>query len=520
MHSGLFPTLKKRSSVIFLCILLLGIIPRIILLGSVPGGVNQDEAYATYEAYSLLKTGMDSRGYVNPVYFVSWGSGMNVLLSYILIPFVHLIGLNIFAARIPMVIIACLTMPALYGCMRRMFNERIALLSMFLLAISPWHIGMSRWALEANLVPAFLIFSLYFFLRTLDNPGFAPLCGLFYGLSLYCYAIMWIVVPLTLFMSLSYGIWTHRFKKACIAHYAVGILILAVLALPLVLFVLINKDLLPEIRTAYFSIPHLVTGRMDEVSLSNILDNIHNTLYIFFHQADRDLINASPKYGFYHHISYLFFPFGLYVCIKHLREQKDSPYILFQFLASVPIGILVNIMVQRINGIYIPIIAITAVGIDFLVTLFKKHRRQVFAVIIALYIGLFCRFEYHYFTDYSKSLDIIFLKGLEDGISRARELAGDDPIYVSWRIHFSRILFYDQTDPALFQTTDEWSCLGGDGKYQSALRFDCWTYKDEDITDNTICLMDIPTSYDEPFRNMDREEYGWVAVMVPKQQSD
>ena len=99
----------------FVILMVIGILPRIILLGKIPGGINQDEAYATYEAYSLIKTGMDSRGYVNPVYFVSWGSGMNALLTYILIPFVKIMGLTVMTPRLPMAIISILTLPAFYG---------------------------------------------------------------------------------------------------------------------------------------------------------------------------------------------------------------------------------------------------------------------------------------------------------------------------------------------------------------------------------------------------------------------
>ena len=47
---------------IFVVLMIIGILSRIVLLGKVPGGINQDEAYATYEAYSLIETGMDSRG--------------------------------------------------------------------------------------------------------------------------------------------------------------------------------------------------------------------------------------------------------------------------------------------------------------------------------------------------------------------------------------------------------------------------------------------------------------------------
>lgn len=508
---------KKIASArwIYLFLMIVGILSRIVLLGKFPGGINQDEAYAAYEAYSLIETGMDSRGYVNPVYFVSWGSGMNALLTYILIPFVKFWGLTVMTPRIPMAIISILTLPAFYGVMRRMFNERIALIGLFLLVISPWHIGLSRWALESNLAPAFLMFALYFYLRTLEKPEYAPLCGLMYGLCLYCYAIMWIVVPLILLMSIFYSISTGEVKKQAFGWYLAGGVILLILAIPLILFVLINKDLLPEIRTAYFSIPHLISGRMDEVSFSKIPENIHKTLYMFIIQADQDIFHASPQYGLYHHISIVFFPIGFFACCYQVHKKRKSAYMLFHFFASVPVGILVSVAVQRINGIHIPILALTALGIDVFSAWFRKRRQQVFAAIIAVYLLFFFRFEYHYFTDYGADLNIVFQEGLEDGMKRAKELAGDETVFVSDAIYYSRVLFYDKFDPGVFQKTEEWGNLKGDEKYQFALRFGRWTYKPEDIKDNTVCLLDIPKSYEEPFRNMNREEYGWIAVMSP-----
>ena len=64
----------EKGTVILL--LLFGIIVRCYKFGAIPGGLNQDEAFSAYEAYSLLHYGMDSSGYAFPVYFNAWGSGM------------------------------------------------------------------------------------------------------------------------------------------------------------------------------------------------------------------------------------------------------------------------------------------------------------------------------------------------------------------------------------------------------------------------------------------------------------
>lgn len=45
--------------ILFSVFLLLGIFIRVWRFGAVPGGINQDEAFAGYEAWALLNFGLD-----------------------------------------------------------------------------------------------------------------------------------------------------------------------------------------------------------------------------------------------------------------------------------------------------------------------------------------------------------------------------------------------------------------------------------------------------------------------------
>ena len=73
--------------IMFWVFLAVGIFVRVFRFGAFPSGLNQDEAFAGYEAYSLLHYGTDTAGYHNPIYLVAWGSGMNALETYLMIPF-------------------------------------------------------------------------------------------------------------------------------------------------------------------------------------------------------------------------------------------------------------------------------------------------------------------------------------------------------------------------------------------------------------------------------------------------
>ena len=67
-------TLKTRYLYLFF-IMLIGSLVRLLYLGSLPGGLHQDEAIVAWNAYSLLNNGYDSAGHIWPVYVADWGDG-------------------------------------------------------------------------------------------------------------------------------------------------------------------------------------------------------------------------------------------------------------------------------------------------------------------------------------------------------------------------------------------------------------------------------------------------------------
>ena len=87
-------TTGKRDKFILAAILVLGAFARLRRFGAVPCGLNQDEAFAAYEAWALLHSGVDSSLHAWPVYLTAWGSGMNALETYLLLPLLALFGVH------------------------------------------------------------------------------------------------------------------------------------------------------------------------------------------------------------------------------------------------------------------------------------------------------------------------------------------------------------------------------------------------------------------------------------------
>lgn len=170
---------------------------RLWQLGSVPPSPDWDETSLGYNAYSIMLTGKDEYGESLPLILRSFDDYKPGLYAYLVIPFIKLFGLEVFSVRLPSVIFGILTVLAAYFLVNELFKRRdIAILSSFLLAISPWHIQFSRVAFESNVGVAFNVFTILFFLKGLNSPRLLLLAVFFAGLNIHMYQGEKVFTPL------------------------------------------------------------------------------------------------------------------------------------------------------------------------------------------------------------------------------------------------------------------------------------------------------------------------------------
>ena len=138
--------ISRRAELICVLLLLaLGFAVRLAALGSLPAGLNQDEASAGYDAWAILNYGIDRCGNSLPVLLESWGSGQNALLSYLAMPFIVLFGLSEVTLRLPMALSGCASLVFMWLLARRARGVRFGLAALLFLAVCPWHIMATRW---------------------------------------------------------------------------------------------------------------------------------------------------------------------------------------------------------------------------------------------------------------------------------------------------------------------------------------------------------------------------------------
>lgn len=433
--------INERQYIVVFFLMIIGSLARILYLASYPGGISQDEAFSAYDAFSLAEYGTDCFGYHFPVYNTSWGSGMSAMYSWLSIPWIKLFGLSMWTIRLPQAILGVLSLLVLYLLMKKITNDKIALVTLFLFAISPWHIVMVRWGLDSATTPAFLLFGMYFFVLGLEKEKYLLLSALFYGLTLYCYAFLWTLLPFILLFQVVYAIAYKKIRFSFISITAV--LIVFLFALPLMLFLMVNYDLIPEIRTTFISIPKIAYFRSGELASGGFLGKLYTYYKVMFLQDDGNIWNTVPGFGIHYKFGLVFVFVGLfYSCFDIVRKWKAKIYHPFTFVGfQFALGSLAALVVDKcdinkLNLLHIPAIAFAGIG---LYQLCKIISSRMIYILVIIYLFAFAKFEYTYYTSYNELISKEFNAGLQEAVTYAMQLT-DDTICVTDKVYHSQVM--------------------------------------------------------------------------------
>ena len=162
---------KLSKKYFLILIFLIGAFIRLVDLGAVPRGLYFDEVLYGLDSYSILKTGRDLYGHFLPLTFQSSGY-YPPLYSYILVPFLAVLGLSYWSVRLPAALAGAGGVLAIYFLTKIIVGKKkspVPLIASFLLAFSPWHIHLSRVAFLGGFGIIFMILAVYLLLRFPDK---------------------------------------------------------------------------------------------------------------------------------------------------------------------------------------------------------------------------------------------------------------------------------------------------------------------------------------------------------------
>lgn len=186
--------LKKDISLLVL-IFILGATVRIWNIQNNPPGFFCDEASIGYNAYKILTTGKDEHGVAFPIFFRAFGEYKSPVNIYSAVPFIAIFGLNEFSTRLFAAVYGTLSLGAIYLLAKELFNKKVATFSMLLLAISPWHIHISRIAFENISYVFWLTLSVALFLKGIKKENWLITSSVSFAITAYTYTPARIVAP-------------------------------------------------------------------------------------------------------------------------------------------------------------------------------------------------------------------------------------------------------------------------------------------------------------------------------------
>lgn len=480
---------KYKYEFIIYILMVLGCFVRSFGINLYPNGLNVDEASSAYEAFSILNYGIDRNGNSFPVFLEAWGSGQNALYTYIMIPFIKILGLNIISTRLPMVIISCISLFVWYKLLEKIKDRTFAIIGLGILVICPWHIMKSRWGLESNIFPDIILYAIFFIVKFLETKKYKYfyISSVLFGLTAYAYGTSYFFLPLFLISLLIYLCYKKEIK---ISRAIIGIVIVGIISLPIILYVLINTFNLQEVKIGPFTVPKLPVNRYEEQTslfsgniITNTLNNLKDSIRLLLTQNDGLEWNNIPQFGIIYIIS---FPFCIIGLIHDFEQKNNYRYsylfkiwIIVAFLLSI---VLSDININRINIIIIPLLYYTVLGINFC----RKESEKFFIIILIIYIFNFIGFEIAYIS--RKDNGSVFVSGIEKVIENVNK-ANTNNIYIEYGFKepYIYVLYYTRYNTEDFIKTVEYFKEENIGRFDNIKGFGKYRFylpeqiKEEDI---------------------------------------
>ncbi|MDP2789751.1 MAG: hypothetical protein Q8O51_01350 [bacterium] len=194
--------MTRKHLLVALGVLCLAAVLRFTALADYPYGINQDEASRAYEAYSLVQTGHDSYGHRWPMTLESFSAkrdNASAIHTYLSIPTVAVLGPTVLAVRLPAAFAGTLTVAVLMVLAWLLTRSPwVVHLAGFSLAVSNWHLLVSRFGHEAVWALLFFLGGLAAFVHAQRSPKWYFVSAFSWVVCLYGYPVAKLVVPLSI----------------------------------------------------------------------------------------------------------------------------------------------------------------------------------------------------------------------------------------------------------------------------------------------------------------------------------
>jgi 4-amino-4-deoxy-L-arabinose transferase-like glycosyltransferase len=462
--------MERKSLIILIVIIVLGAILRFVSLSGNPPSLNWDEVSHGYNAYSILKTGMDQWGEKFPIFnFRAYGDYPTTLNLYLTVPFLAIFGLTEFALRFPHALIGTLTIISVYflafGITKK---QNLGLLAAFLVSIGPWYVFTSRFVLQSNLSVFLLITAAALFVNRERCKCLLPLSIFSLFLTLFSYHTTRIFSPLLLLGSIF--IFKAEIKNKLTYVFTVIFIILSA-------YILINPNAVAR-GNVLFIVDQGAVNKIIESRNTSKLPNIFKRLlynrpvyfaeafaknYISYFSPKFLFLNGGtqyqfsvPNFGLIYPISLQFFYIGMILLfIKSFKDKNYRFLLLWLVLSPIPASITNESLTVLRATTMLPVPEILiALGLYFVLEKLPKNYRLI-GLIIYIIVLIFSveRYLYNYFTSYRNNYSWSWQYGYKEVVSYVKTNYNNyDKIIVTKKYGEPHefFLYYLKYDPAKY----------------------------------------------------------------------
>lgn len=468
---------SNTIKLLFLAMVLASFVGRFMWLAKLPEGIHRDEASIGYNAYSIAKTGKDESGKAHPFIFESLLDFKLPTVIYSDVPFVGIFGLTDFWTRFPTALFGFLTPIALFFLAKELFGDKIAILSSWSLAISPWHILFSRAANETTIATFFVVLAVYFLVKLTNKwtKHRLLLSLIFFIFAIFTYRTQFIFTPLILISILVFNYqtvlsWTKKEKIA--SFVAVLILIISWLFIVYVVGTSrvkdvglqnsgeIKVDLAQQISqdldekpiiTRFF---HNKTLEVGKLFVRNYVEHF-DLSYLFFTGDLKSTPNSTPYMG---HMLLVEVPFLLIGFISIFLYKKKNNYLPLLWVGIGPIASAFTVDTPNAMRNLVSTVGfamLVALGISFI--LVKLNMRHVRVFVIGLVVIYFANYIYfvHLFVNHKRhSIPWERNAGVSEMVNfvNREEAKYQRVIFGSYTDLYIFLLYFNKVDPALIQS--------------------------------------------------------------------
>lgn len=467
---------NKKTNFLLTIILLVSFLIRIYKIDNL--SLFGDEIDVGYQAYSLLKTQHDYRGYFLPFYTESLSESRAPLLIYSTIPSVAIFGLNEIGVRLPVIIFSILSIYFLYKLVLLVSESNtLALLSAMALSLTPWHYFYSRAAFEVTLLTTLILAATYYFYTYIkkDKIFFLYLSVVLFGLSFYTYNTANIFIPLLVL----YLLFSSNFlkKQLNLKNLFLVITLTLVLISPMIkeilwgkaterfssLNIFNNQNIVDQIiikRTSFSSLNNQTIERLFHNKLINFsntfLKNYFQSIspsFLFFNENQINPRHSISSNGLLFITFFILLIHGLFNFDKKNKYHRLFAYWLI--ISPIPAAMTLNggTHPTRLFLMVVPLSFFIALSISKILK--SKYYLIIITTIVVALVLEISIFSHEYFVHYPKDNPTIWNYGYKQLFTDLSKL-NYNRLFISNSKYNSLLpyLFYNQVVPTSINLDD------------------------------------------------------------------